>query len=99
MLFNLCMLCTESDFNRTSLVIQGSGIFTLPGALNDSTPELSEGFIYFLDVDRNRSDPEDYDRLQFLNRHILAIIEDDDGKCWSMHLNLHLLFFSSQCYL
>ncbi len=99
------MLYTDSDFNKTSLVIQGSGTFIVPGALSDSTPELSEGFIYFLEVDRTKSNPEDYDRLQFLNRHILAIIEDDDGKCWSMHLNLHnaldfiILFLSSQCYL
>ncbi len=76
----VCCFYIDSDFNRTSLIIQGSSTFTLPGALNDSTPEFSEGFIYFLEVDRNRSDSRDYDRLQYLNRHILAIIEDDDGK-------------------
>ena len=42
-------------------------------------PELSEGFIYFLEVDRANSDPRDYNRLRFLNRNILAVIRDDDG--------------------
>lgn len=73
---------TDSDFNKTTLVFQGPGaIFTPPGARIDSIPELSEGFIYFLEVDRDSSDSRDYNRLQFLNRHILATIEDDDGIC------------------
>ena len=70
----------DSDFNSTTLIIQGSSTFIPPGALSDSIPELSEGFIYFLEVDRVNSDPRDYNRLLFLNRHILAIIEDDDSK-------------------
>ena len=59
---------------------RGPTVFTPSSAVDDSTPELEEGFIYFLEVDRANSDPRDYHRLQFLNRHILAIIIDDDGK-------------------
>ena len=47
----------------------------------DSIPELSEGFIFYLEVDRANADPRDLSRIQYFNRQILAVIEDDDGKC------------------
>ena len=68
--------------------------------LSDSIPELSEGFIIYLEVDRANTDPRDLSRLQFLNRHILAVIEDDDGgwitltvyTYWSLTTYTSLLF-------
>lgn len=57
----------------------GASDFSPNVVLADSIPELSEGFIIYLEVDRANTDPRDLSRLQFLNRHILAVIEDDDG--------------------
>ena len=71
---------TDSDFNTNSLTFIGPSEFSPNVVLPDSIPELSEGFIIYLEVDRANTDPRDFSRIQFLNRHILAVIEDDDGE-------------------
>lgn len=74
-----CVFYIDSDFNKTIMTFEEPALFTPPGAFEDSVPELNEGFIYFLEVDRANSDSRDYSRLQFLNRNILAVIQDNDG--------------------
>ena len=54
-------------------------MFSPSSVIPDLIPELSEGFIYYLEIDRANADPRDLSRLFFLNTHILAVIEDDDG--------------------
>jgi hypothetical protein len=86
------------------MTFQEPALFNPPGALRDSIPELDEGFIYYLEVDRVNSHPVDYNRLQFLNRHILVTIRDDDGTRHT-HTLMHtimimiMFFVSSSCYL
>ena len=77
---NACLFFTDSDFNTNSLTFTGPSSFSPNVVIADSIPELSEGFIIYLEVDRANTDPRDLSRIQFLNRHILAVIEDDDGK-------------------
>ena len=76
----LYFLCTDSDFSMVSLTFLGASNFTPSIVVQDSVAELSEGFIIYLEVDRANTDPRDLSRIQFLNRHILAVIEDDDGE-------------------
>ena len=55
-------------------------MFYPSAVISDSIPKLSEGFIYYLEVDRANTDPTDVGRIQYFNRHILAVIQDDDSK-------------------
>ena len=76
----------DSDFNTTALTIKRPATFNRPltfspGAVvtADGIPELSEGFLYYLEVDRANTDRRDLGRIKYMNRHILVIIKDDDG--------------------
>ena len=70
----------DFDIDRTVLTFDGPAAFSPLPVISDPFPELSEGFIYFLELDRANADPRDVDRIEFLNTHILAIIQDDDGE-------------------
>ena len=76
----------DSDFNTTALTIKRPATFDRPltfspgsAVIDDRIPELSEGFIYYLEVDRANTDRRDLERIQYMNRHILVTIKDDDG--------------------
>ena len=82
----MCKFTIDTDFNTTALTIKRPATFKQPltfspraAVTDDAIAELSEGFIYILEVDGANTDPRDLERIQYLNRHILVIIEDDDG--------------------
>ena len=77
---NHIFFTVDSDFNTTALTFSGATVFYPSAVISDSIPELSEGFIYYLEVDRANTDPTDVGRIQYFNRHILAVIQDDDSK-------------------
>lgn len=52
----------------------------LPLPLDDSIPEVSEGYILVLEAGVSGLHPFDARRIEFLNRYILVEIEDDDSK-------------------
>ncbi|XP_064395240.1 uncharacterized protein LOC135342430 isoform X2 [Halichondria panicea] len=70
---------SADDFNAT---VSQSGIIPghfAPAIIDDSSAELTEGFIALLDLERQLIDPRDYNRIQFLNDIILVTIEDNDS--------------------
>ena len=47
---------------------------------NDSLPELTEGFLCYLEVMEDQLHPRDVGRIDFFNRLVLVRILDNDGK-------------------
>ena len=47
---------------------------------NDSLPELTEGFLCYLEVIEDQVHPRDVGRIDFFNRLVLVQILDNDGK-------------------
>jgi len=61
-------------------------------AIDDTLPELTEGFIYYLVVVNSQLDPRDVGRIDFFNRFTLVQIQDND--CEPQFLGLYpYLFF------
>ena len=51
---------------------------------NDSLPELTEGFLCYLEVINNQLHPRDVGRIDFFNRLVLVRILDNDGKFYGI---------------
>ena len=49
-------------------------------AIDDTLPELTEGFLCYLEVLENRLDLRDVRRIDIFNRLTLVRIQDNDGK-------------------
>ena len=71
---------TASDFDDSVLTTANGGSVAVPLPLNDNETEVSEGYLLVLEVDFDKVHPLDARRIQFLNRYILVIIEDDDSE-------------------
>ena len=52
----------------------------IPLPIDDRENEVTEGYIYILEVDMQYVHPSDQNRTRFLNRYILATIKDNDSK-------------------
>ena len=70
----------EGDFDPSALALTNEGSVALLQPSDDNDPEVDEGYILLLDVEAGNVHPSDANRIQFLNRHILITIEDDDSK-------------------
>ena len=52
---------------------------------DDSLPELTEGFLCYLEVIENQLHPHDVGRIDFFNQLVLVRILDNDGKnVWAL---------------
>ena len=49
-------------------------------AIDDTLPELTEGFLCYLEVVDSQLDLRDVGRIDFFNRLTLVRIQDNDGK-------------------
>ena len=49
-------------------------------AIDDTLPELEEGFLCYLEVVDSQLDPRDVGRIDFFNQLTLVRIQDNDGK-------------------
>ncbi len=74
-MLNISSLAAD-DFNATASQSVIPGHFA-PTIIDDSSAELTEGFIALLELERQLIDPRDYNRIQFLNDIILVTIEDN----------------------
>ena len=61
-------------------------LITLSFSTNDdSLPELTEGFLCYLEIIENQLHPHDVGRIDFFNRLVLVRILDNDGKnVWAL---------------
>jgi len=81
----LSLIPAGSDFNVTvfdfSFVGGGApeiiAAAQLP-AIDDTLPELTEGFLYYLEVVNSQLHPRDVGRIDFFNKFTLVRIQDDD---------------------
>ena len=61
-------------------------------AIDDTLPELTEGFLYYLEVVNSQLHLRDVDRIDFFNRFTLVRIQEND--CESQFIGLNpILFF------
>ena len=60
-------------------------------AIDDTLPELTEGFLYYLEVVNNQLHPRDVGRIDFFNQFTLVRIEDND--CESQFIGLYPILF------
>ena len=60
-------------------------------AIDDTLPELTEGFLYYLEVVNSRLHPRDVGRIDFFNQFTLVQIEDND--CESQFIGLNTILF------
>ena len=60
-------------------------------AIDDTLPELTEGFLYYLEVVNNQLHPRDVGRIDFFNQFTLVQIEDND--CESQFIGLYPILF------
>ena len=93
-LFYTAIYFIGGDFNRSPLTLnfvdeRQDRRVRFPHPVNDNETELSEGFLFLLEVDGRITDPLDLSRLQILNNIILVVIEDDDGNTHT-HTHTHL---------
>jgi len=60
-------------------------------AIDDTLPELTEGFLYYLEVVNSQLHPRDIGRIDFFNRFTLVRIQEND--CESQFIGLNSIPF------
>ena len=64
-------------------------------AIDDTLPELTEGFLCYLEVVDSQLDPRDVGRIDFFNRLTLVRIQDNDSK--PQFVGLHPIIIVPTC--
>jgi len=80
-----CLIFHAGLFPEPPIIIHGSSL-----SIDDETPEVAEGFLLYLEIDKSRLDSRDVGRISVVNSVILVLMTDNDGECLiltSTHLN------------
>ena len=63
-------------FPEPPIIIRGSSL-----SIDDDRPEVAEGFLLYLEIDKSRLDSRDVGRISVFNSVILVLMTDNDGEC------------------